>query len=72
MNYLCPINLPLLIQNQKFLPWALFQSLSPASSGDAGGLRHQFRRRTTARLHIRRSEDQRPSLLQVHTAGGSI
>lgn len=52
--------------------WALFQSLCPSSPGDTGGLRHQLRCRTPACLHLRRPQDQRASLLQVHSAGRSL
>jgi len=48
------------------------QGVSATGSGDAWRLRHQFGGGTIASLHVRRSQDQRASVFQVHTAGRPV
>lgn len=48
------------------------QGVGATGTSDAGRLRHQLGGRTVARVHVRRAQNQRPSVLQVYAAGRPV
>jgi len=48
------------------------QGVGATSARDVGRLRHQFGCGTFAGVHVRRAQDQRTPVLQVHAAGRSV